>query len=134
MKNEKTRNSILKFSFAAIATAGVAFLFAVNANAQYGRSDRRVIRAERVESRNIARIAEAQGYGDGLREGAKSIRRRKSYNPYGAGKYRKGTNGYQSRLGSKSTYKRFYQQAFVRGYNQAYDRGNRGFRPARRNW
>jgi hypothetical protein len=131
MKYENLKNMLFKSGFASIALAGIAFLFAADANAQYRRNDRRDMRIDRLESRNVVRIAEAQGYSDGLREGANAVRGRKRYNPYGEGKYRKGTNGYQSRLGSKSTYKRFYQPAFVRGYNEAYNRGNR---PVRRGW
>lgn len=134
MKNEKIKNMLFKSGSASIALAGIAFLFAADANAQYRRSDRREARIERLESRNIVRIAEAQGYSDGLREGADAVRQRKRYNPYGEAKYRKGTSGYQSRLGSKSTYKRFYQQAFVRGYNEAYYRGDRDTRRVRRSW
>ena len=128
MKNEKIKNILFKTGFASIALAGVAFLLAADANAQFRRSDRH---STRIENRNVLRIAESQGYSDGLRAGAEAARQRKRYNPYGQGKYRKGTNGYQSRLGSKSTYKRFYQPAFVRGYNEAY---NRGGRPVRRGW
>lgn len=131
MKNEKRKNSIFKTGFVWVALAGIAFLFAADANAQYRRNDRRNARIERNENRNLVRIAESQGYSDGLREGAEALRQRKRYNPYGEGKYRKGTNGYQSRIGSKSTYKSFYQPAFVRGYNEAYNRGNRS---VRRGW
>ena len=135
MKNEKTKNTLFKSGFVSFALAGVVFLFAAataaDANAQYRRNDRRDTRIYRNENRTLVRIAETQGYNDGLREGAEAARKRKRNNPYGEGKYRKGTGGYQSRLGSKSTYKRFYQQAFLRGYNEAYYRDNRRMR---RSW
>lgn len=134
MNNNKTKQKLIKSGIASIVLAGFALLLAPEANAQYRRNDRRVIRAERIESSNTVRIAEAQGYNDGLREGANAIRNRKRYNPYGEGKYKKGTNGYQSRFGNKATYKRVYQQSFVRGYNEAYYRDNRRVRTGRRGW
>jgi hypothetical protein len=107
-------------------------LLVPEASAQYRRGV--TWRTERVESRNVTRIAEAQGRNDGLREGGNAARTRKRYNPYGESKYRKGTNGYKSRFGNKATYKRIYQQAFVRGYNEAYYRSPRGVRRVRRDW
>jgi hypothetical protein len=134
MNDKKIKNKLIKSGIAALVMTSFAFLLTPETSAQYRRGDRREIRAERIESRNIVRIAEAQGYNDGLREGANAIRSRKRYNPYGEKKYRKGTNGYKSRFGNKSTYKRIYRQAFVRGYNDAYYRGNRGVRQNRRGW
>lgn len=133
MKNKKIKRKLIKSGIASIVLAGFAFLLAPDVFGQYRRNDQRA-RVERVESRNVVRIAEAQGYSDGLREGANAIRQRKRYNPYGEGKYKKGTNGYKSRFGNKSTYKRFYRQAFERGYNEAYNRDTRRVRPVRRIW
>jgi hypothetical protein len=134
MKTGKLLNNLAGFGLAIFFFAGFGFLLAPEANAQYRRDDRGAWRAERAESRNITRIADAQGYSDGLREGANAVRGRKRYNPYGEGKYKKGTNGYKSRFGNKATYKRIYQRAFVRGYDEAYYRNPRGIRRIRRNW
>lgn len=132
MSINKTNKTFVGLGMAAFFFAVFGVLFAPEANAQYRRGV--VWRTERVESRNIMRIAEAQGRSDGLREGSNAVRQRKRYNPYGEGKYRKGTNGYKSSLGNKATYKRVYQQAFVRGYNEAYYRNPRGHRQSRRMW
>jgi hypothetical protein len=132
MKMGKLHNKLAGFGLATFFFAGVGFLLAPEASAQYRRGG--AWRTERAESRNITRIAEAQGYSDGLREGANAVRGRKRYNPYGEGKYKKGTNGYKSRFGNKATYKRIYQRAFVRGYDEAYYRNTRGVRQIRRNW
>lgn len=133
MNIKTAKHRFMKASIASLVLAGCVFLIAPEtANAQYRRDDRQI---RRVESRNIARIAQAQGYNDGLREGADQIRRKKRYDPYGEGRYKKATNGYKSRFGNKETYKRIYRRAFVRGYNEAYYRNPpRVIRPVRRNW
>lgn len=111
--------------------AGFGFFFVTEANAQF-RGNRQIWRDDRNNNRgNLSRIAQSQGYNDGLREGDKDMRARKRSNPYSKGRYKKATNGYSSRMGSKEAYKRIYRQAFVRGYNDAYSRNNRGYR---RNW
>lgn len=117
----------------------IAFLFAVfgglsvqEAEAQYRRGV--VWGTGGGGTRNLTRIAETYGRSDGLREGANAVRDRKRYSPYSESKYRKGTNGYNRRLGSKAVYKRVYQDAFVRGYNEGYYRNRRGVRQNRRDW
>jgi hypothetical protein len=132
MNINKTYKKFVGLGMAVFFFGVFGVLVAPEANAQYRRGV--VWRTERVENRNMMRIAEAQGRSDGLSEGAKAIRQRKRYNPYGQGKYRKGTNGYKSSFGNKATYKRVYQQAFVRGYNEAYYRNPRGVRQSRRIW
>jgi len=69
-----------------------------------------------------------------LREGANAIRKRKRYNPYGEGKFKKATNGYKSRFGNRVAYQQSYRQGFLRGYDEAYYRNTRGVRVNRRNW
>lgn len=134
MNNSKLNDKIAGFVMTAFFISGLGFLFSTEASAQYRRDNRQTRRVERFENRNITRIAEAQGYNDGLREGANANRGRKRYNPYSQGKYKKATNGYKSNLGNKETYKRFYRQAFVRGYDEAYYGSNRGVRRNRRGW
>jgi hypothetical protein len=133
MNGRKITRGGVKSGVAALALASFALLLApADASGQIWRGDRAGWRGERAESRSVRRIAEAQGYNDGLREGANQLRQRKRHNPYGEGKYKKGTNGYKLRFGDKTAYRRIYRQAFVRGYNEAYFRDARRARPLRR--
>lgn len=134
MSSNNLCKKLVGFGLTVFFFSGFGFLCAPEANAQNRRDNRQMRRNERVESRNITRIAEAQGRSDGLREGANANRGRKRYDPYGEGKYKKGTNGYKSRFGNKATYRRIYQQAFLRGYEESYYRNSRNLRQNRRNW
>lgn len=108
------------------------------------RRDRRDDRDDRYESRNrrndrdgnnggyygnnnVYRVAQRQGYQDGLYRGRDDAQDRDRYNPEKSSEYRKATNGYDSRTGNKNAYKDAYRQAFISGYNQGYNRnGNNG--------
>lgn len=97
------------------------------------RRDRRDDRYERRDRRNdrygnnIHRIAQRQGYQDGIYRGRDDAQDRDRYNPEKSSEYRKATNGYDSRMGNKNAYKDAYRQAFISGYNQGYNRnGNNG--------
>ena len=124
----KTKRNIGRFGIALFLLAGFGFLFVTDANAQYRRGNRQMRHIERVENRNISRIAIAQGRSDGLRDGANTVRKRKRHNPYGEGKFKKAINGYKSRFGNREAYKQSYRQGFLRGYDEAYYRGTRGIR------
>jgi hypothetical protein len=133
MSINKLHRKLIGSGIALFIFAGFGFFFTTEANAQY-RGNRQIWRDDRNINRgninrgNLSRIAQSQGYNDGLREGDKDMRGRKRPNPYSKGRYKKATNGYSSRLGNKEAYKQFYRQAFVRGYNEAFSRNNRGYR------
>lgn len=124
---------------------GIVAFSSVEANAQYrNRDDRRDDRYERRDDRrndrygnsnggyytnNIYRVAQQNGYRDGLRQGREDRRDRDRYNPQKARDYKNAMNGYNSRFGSKNDYKTAYRQAFINGYNQGYNggRNNNGY-------
>ncbi len=71
---------------------------------------------------NIYRIAQQNGYNDGLRKGAEDARENHS-NPQGTSEYKRATNGYNSSYGNKEQYKQAYRQAFLQGFDEAQNRG-----------
>lgn len=75
---------------------------------------------------NVYRIAQQNGYNDGLRKGAEDARER-HYNPQGTSEYKRATNGYNSSYGNKEGYKQAYRQAFLQGFDEGQNRyGNNG--------
>lgn len=127
MKINKIKHKLIGLSISLFLVSGIGFFFAAEAHGQY-RGNRQIWRDNRTSYGSIHRIAHAEGYSDGLREGAKAARSRKRYNPYGAGRYKKATNGYKSRYGSKEAYKRSYRQGFLRGYDENFYRNSRNNR------
>lgn len=71
---------------------------------------------------DIYRIAQQNGYNDGLRKGEEDARERHS-NPQGTSEYKRATNGYDSRYGNKDEYKQAYRQAFLQGFDEAQNNG-----------
>ena len=71
------------------------------------------------------------GYRDGLEKGREDANDRDSYDPVRHSWYRSGDRGYNSRYGTKDSYKLAYRDGFEAGYEQAY-RGlngtSRGYR------
>ena len=132
-KIKRIKRSIGKSGITFFLLASFGFMSVTDINAQYRRDNRQLRRVERVENRNTTRIALAQGRSDGLREGANAIRKRNRHNPYGEGKFKKATNGYESRFGNREAYKQSYRQGFLQGYDEAYYRDTRGIRIIRRN-
>lgn len=79
---------------------------------------------------DIYRIAQQNGYNDGLRKGEEDARENHN-NPQGTSEYKRATNGYDSRLGNKNEYKDAYRQAFLQGFDEGqnggyYNNGNNG--------
>lgn len=72
---------------------------------------------------DIYRIAQDQGYRDGMDHGAEHARDRQSYNPEGTRHYKDATEGYRSSYGNKDAYKQAYRAGFRRGYDEGF-RGN----------
>ena len=60
------------------------------------------------------------GYRDGLEKGREDAKDRDSYDPVRHSWYRSGDRGYNSRYGTKDSYKLAYRDGFEAGYGQAY--------------
>jgi hypothetical protein len=92
---------------------GIAFIAsAPSAQAQY--------RNDPYYGNDIYRIAQDQGYRDGIEQGAKDGRDRNRYRPEESGRYRDATRGYRSEYGNKEAYKQAYRDGFRRGYDQGF--------------
>jgi hypothetical protein len=71
------------------------------------------------------------GYRDGLTKGREDAQDRDSFDPVRHSWYRSGDRGYNSRYGTKDSYKLAYRDGFEAGYEQAYRGVNgtsRGYR------
>ena len=66
------------------------------------------------------------GYRDGLDKGREDAQDRDSYDPVRHSWYRSGDRGYNSRYGTRESYKLAYRDGFEAGYEQSY-RGVRGY-------
>lgn len=73
----------------------------------------------------VYQIAQQNGYNDGLRKGEEDFREGHN-NPQGTSEYKRATNGYDSRMGDKETYKQAYRQAFLQGFSEAQNRAYGG--------
>lgn len=65
---------------------------------------------------DIYRVAQDQGYRDGLDHGASHGRDGKRFDPEGTRQYRNADQGYRSEYGNKEEYKQVYRESFRRGY------------------
>lgn len=65
-------------------------------------------------------VAYDKGYQDGLEKGRKDAADRNSYDPVRHSWYRSGDRGYNSRYGTRDSYKLVYRDGFEAGYDQAY--------------
>ncbi|HEX8289171.1 MAG TPA: hypothetical protein VF556_14315 [Pyrinomonadaceae bacterium] len=134
MNKNNLRGKIFGFGMTFLLLCGGVLFLASDANAQF-RDNHQIWRDGRFGNRaELNRVARTRGYDDGLREGSKDARGRKRHNPYGKGGYKKATNGYNSRYGNKEAYRQIYRNAFLRGYDDAFYRNNRGIRINRRGW
>ena len=59
------------------------------------------------------------GYNEGMKAG-RNDRRSNRYNPQRSSAYQKATKDYNSRLGDRSTYQRYFRDAFENGYSDGY--------------
>ena len=111
--------SLTMRGIAGAALLGVALMVGVGASssgtvqAQYG---------EGRYERDFVRIARDQGFRDGSWEGENRARARRSYDPYNTHSYKKATDGYNNRMGSKYEYQQAYRQGYLRGYEEGYSR------------
>ena len=71
-------------------------------------------------SLNLRQTALNAGFADGVKEGRKDRSRNERYDFTDEGDFQKGTRDYSSRLGDRSTYQRYYREAFSHGYADGY--------------
>jgi hypothetical protein len=60
------------------------------------------------------------GYNEGAKEGRKDRSRGRRFNFYDKNEYQKATKDYNSRLGDRELYRRYFRQGFENGYTDAY--------------
>ena len=134
---------------ASVLALGMLFVLPTAGFAQYGqrredrrerREDRREDRQERREERReerrgrdwgnyggwggssqLRQTALNAGYNNGVEEGRRDRQRNERFNFTDESDYRKGTEDYSSRLGSKSLYQRFFRQGFENGYRDGWN-------------
>jgi hypothetical protein len=101
---------------------GFMLLSSVSVQAQYRDRDYGRNYPSRGYGNQIYRVAQDYGYRDGINQGAEDARDRDRYAPDRASNYKKATNGYNSDYRNKEGYKQAYRDAFVRGYDEGYNR------------
>jgi hypothetical protein len=78
----------------------------------------------RYNRNDMYRIAQENGYRDGLSQGQNDSARRRSYNYEDDGRYRSASSGYRSEYGDRYTYSQAYRDGYRRGYDQGYRNNN----------
>ncbi len=71
-------------------------------------------------SYDLRQTALNAGFADGVKEGRKDRERRERYDYSDEDKYRDATRDYSSNKGDRSTYQRYYREAFSHGYADGY--------------
>ena len=77
---------------------------------------------------DIYRIAQQNGYNDGLRSGQSERNSRRSFDYRNDDRYRDASNGYRSDYGNRDQYRQAYREGYQRGYEEGYRQNNRGGR------
>jgi hypothetical protein len=72
-------------------------------------------------SQQLRQTALNAGYNNGIEEGRRDRQRRERFNYTDESDYRKATEDYSSRLGSKALYQRFFRQGFENGYRDGWN-------------
>lgn len=99
------------------------------AQAQYGYGYGQGRRYDRYDRDLLYRVAREKGRQDGFYEGENRARSGKSFDPYKTNSYKKATDGYNSRMGSKGEFQSIYRENYLRAYEEGYSRfGRRGRR------
>jgi hypothetical protein len=75
---------------------------------RWGRDDRRDGRNDRFDRNDVVRLAQQNGYNDGIRRGQEDRSRRRGYEMDRSSEYRDATRGYRSEYGNRNV----YQQAW----------------------
>lgn len=86
----------------------------------YGVYDRTYPNDNRNSGYGYNSVPYDNGFRDGLEKGREDAQDRDSYDPVRHSWYRSGDRGYNSRYGTKDSYKLAYRDGFEAGYEQAY--------------
>ncbi len=87
-----------------------------------GRWDDR--RNDRNDRNDVSRIAQQNGYRDGVRRGQEDRSRNRRFDYDDSSEYRDASRGYRSDYGNREAYRNAYRDAFRSGYEDGY-RNNR---------
>ncbi|HKS30352.1 MAG TPA: hypothetical protein VJS44_21180 [Pyrinomonadaceae bacterium] len=60
------------------------------------------------------------GYNEGVKEGRKDRSKNRRFDFYGKNEFQKATKDYNSRLGDRELYRRYFQQGYENGYTDGY--------------
>lgn len=74
----------------------------------------------RFDRNEILRIAQQNGYREGLRQGQDDGSRRRGSNFENDSRYRDGLSGYRSEYGDRDNYRRAFREGFRQGYEEGY--------------
>lgn len=77
-------------------------------------------------SAHLRQTALNAGYNNGMEEGREDRQRNERFNYTDESDYRSANKDYNSRLGDRYTYERYFREAFARGYRDGYN-GNNGY-------
>jgi hypothetical protein len=93
-----------------------------NGNGDQNRGDRNWDRYDNYGgSAELRQTALNAGYNEGIREGSNDRQNGRNSNYQDSNAYRSATIDYSSRLGDRELYRRYFRQAFERGYNAESD-------------
>ena len=74
----------------------------------------------RNDRNDTYRVAQQNGYREGLRQGRDDSYRRRSFNYENDRLYRDALNGYRSEYGNRDDYRRAFREGFRQGYEEGY--------------
>ena len=141
MYTNNTINKVRRIGILLSLTLGLVFILHIDTQAQRRYRDRDNQRDNWYWQNDYpyagARVAQDNGYRDGLNDGADAAREGDAYHPENSGDWQKATNGYEGRFGNKNAYRQAYRSAYIEGYRAGYQRRNdRGsnYRGWRRNY
>jgi hypothetical protein len=77
-------------------------------------------RGDRYDRQDVYRIAQQNGYQDGLRSGQEDRRFNRRSDYRNANEYRNGLSRYRGEYGDRNAYQQGYRDAFRRGYEEGY--------------
>jgi len=133
IRNLNNRIAGLLLGFSLLLVAGIGFNTTAHAQDRYPNDDqnRRDRNWDRYDnyggSTELRQTALNAGYNEGIRAGNDDRQNRRQSNYQNSNAYRRATQGYNSRLGDRRLYQRYFREAFQNGYNfNGNNQGNLG--------
>jgi hypothetical protein len=77
-------------------------------------------RNDRNDRNDVYRIAQDNGYREGLRQGRDDAYRRRGFNYENDSSYRNALSGYQASYGNRDNYRNAFREGYRRGYEEGY--------------